>query len=71
VTYVSLTAAVCTLSGSTATFIATGTCTIQANQAGNAAYAAATPVSVSFAVFQPAVQYFYDAGGNVIRIQRN
>jgi hypothetical protein len=41
---------VCTVSGTTATFIATGACTIQATQTGNATYSAATPVSQSFNV---------------------
>jgi hypothetical protein len=41
---------VCTVSGTTATFLAAGTCTITASQAGNSTYAAATPVSQSFTV---------------------
>ncbi len=40
----------CTVSGSTSTLVALGTCTIQATQAGNATYAAAAPVSQSFLV---------------------
>lgn len=48
--FTSLTSTVCTLSGTTATFHAAGTCTIQASQAGNATYAAATPVVQSFSV---------------------
>ncbi len=50
VSFVSTTQSVCTVSGTTATFIATGTCSITASQAGNSTYAAATPVSQSFAV---------------------
>ena len=50
VSFASQTTSVCTVSGTTATFLITGTCTIQATQAGNATYAAATPVSQSFAV---------------------
>lgn len=50
VSFSSSTSAVCTVSGSTVTLVASGTCTIQATQAGNANYAAATPVSQSFAV---------------------
>jgi hypothetical protein len=50
VSFASLTSSVCTVSGTTATTIGTGTCTIHATQAGNAEYAAATPVSVSFSV---------------------
>jgi uncharacterized protein YjdB len=50
VTFASTTTSICTVSGTTATFIAAGTCTIQATQAGNSTYAAATPVSQSFTV---------------------
>jgi hypothetical protein len=50
VSFASTTTSICTVSGTTATFIAAGTCTVQATQAGNASYAAATPVSNSFAV---------------------
>ena len=38
------------MSGATATFVAAGTCTIQATQTGNSTYAAATAVSQSFTV---------------------
>jgi len=50
VSFASATAAVCTVSGATVTLVATGTCTIQATQAGNTNYAAATPVNRSFLV---------------------
>jgi len=50
VSFSSTTTAVCTVSGTTATLVNPGTCTIQASQAGNANYAAATPVSQSFTV---------------------
>ena len=50
VSFASTTTTVCTVSGTTASFIAAGTCTIQATQAGNSTYAAATPVSQSFTV---------------------
>ena len=43
-------AGVCTVSGSTVSFVGTGTCTIDANQAGNASYQAAPQVQQSFAV---------------------
>jgi hypothetical protein len=46
-------AGVCTVSGSSVSFIGTGTCTINADQAGNAAYAAAARVQQSFGVGQP------------------
>ncbi len=50
VSFASLTSNVCTVAGTTATMIAPGTCTIQASQAGNATYAAATSVKQSFTV---------------------
>ena len=40
----------CSISGATVTFVAVGTCVIDANQAGNAGYEAATQVQQSFAV---------------------
>jgi hypothetical protein len=43
-------AGVCTLSGSTVSFVGAGTCTIDADQAGNASYAAASQAHQSFAV---------------------
>jgi hypothetical protein len=48
--FASSTSSVCSVSGTTATMLSAGTCMIQASQAGNANYAAASPVSVSFAV---------------------
>jgi hypothetical protein len=50
VSFNSQTTSVCTVSGSLVTLVAVGTCTIQATQAGNATYAAATPVNQSFQV---------------------
>jgi hypothetical protein len=50
VTFTSTTTSICTVSGTTATFIASGTCTIDANQAGNSTYVAATMVPQSFTV---------------------
>jgi sugar lactone lactonase YvrE len=50
VSFNSQTTSVCTVSGSQVTLLAVGTCTIQATQAGNANYAAATPVNQSFQV---------------------
>jgi len=41
---------VCRVSGSTVSFLAPGTCTVLANQAGNGSYSAAPQVSQSFAV---------------------
>ncbi|GLL02261.1 hypothetical protein [Dactylosporangium matsuzakiense] len=50
VAFTSTTPAVCTVSGTTVTLVAAGTCTIDADQAGDATYAAATTVSRSFTV---------------------
>lgn len=50
VSFASLTSPVCTVSGNAVTLVQIGTCTIQASQAGNAEYSAATPVSQSFQV---------------------
>ena len=50
VAFSSLTAAVCTVTGTTVTLVATGTCTIRAAQAGNATYAPASNVDQSFTV---------------------
>ncbi len=50
VTFSSLTTSVCTVSGSTVTLVAPGTCTVQASQAGNAGYSAAPLVNQSFTV---------------------
>jgi hypothetical protein len=50
VTFVSTTATICAVSGTTATPLSSGTCTIKATQAGNVDYAAAPAVSRSFAV---------------------
>ncbi len=50
VSFASTTTPVCEVSGTTTTFVAIGTCTIRATQAGNSIFAAATPVTQSFAV---------------------
>ncbi len=50
VAFSSLTAAVCSISGSTVTLVAAGACTLRASQTGNATYAAAPNVDQSFAV---------------------
>lgn len=55
-TFVSQTPTVCTttgVNGSTVTLLILGTCTIQASQAGNANYSAATPATASFTVVPP------------------
>ena len=50
VAFTSATTGVCTVSGTSVTFVAPGTCTINANQAGNGTYSAATQVQRSFAI---------------------
>ena len=50
VTFASLTILICTVSGSTASFIGVGTCTISADQAGNTNYSASPQVTQSFTV---------------------
>ncbi|MDQ1381382.1 MAG: large repetitive protein, partial [Actinomycetota bacterium] len=50
VSFSSSTTSVCTVSGTTVTLLTTGICTIQADQAGNASFNAATPVQQSFSV---------------------
>ena len=48
--YASNSTGICTVSGSTITFVSTGVCSITASQAGNGNYAAATPVTKTFNV---------------------
>jgi hypothetical protein len=50
VTFTSQTASICTVSASTVTLVATGTCTIAANQEGNVSYNPAMQVLQSFTV---------------------
>jgi mono/diheme cytochrome c family protein len=50
VTYSSTTSSVCSVSGTTVTMIASGVCTIAANQAGNATFAAAAQVTQSVTI---------------------
>jgi len=50
VSFSSNTTATCTVSGHTVTLVTTGNCSIRASQAGNATYAAATPVSQAFQI---------------------
>ena len=54
VSFASTTPGVCTVSGTTATFGAAGTCTIDASVAGNGSYTAASQVAQSFTV-NPAI----------------
>jgi DNA-binding beta-propeller fold protein YncE len=50
VTFSSGTTSICTVSGDTVTFVSNGDCTINANQAGDADWDAATQVSRTFAI---------------------
>ncbi len=52
VTFSSSTPLVCTVSGTTLNLLAVGNCTVQANQAGNANFLAAAPVTQQFAISQ-------------------
>jgi hypothetical protein len=52
VSFSSLTTSVCTVSGTTANLLASGTCTITAMQGGNTDYSAASTVNQSFTVSQ-------------------
>jgi hypothetical protein len=50
VTFISLTPTVCTVTGTTATIVGTGVCSVQASQTGNGNYQAAPNVTQSFNV---------------------
>ena len=50
VAFTSTTTSICTVSGTTASMLAAGTCTIEAMQAGNGEFSAATPITLSFTV---------------------
>jgi len=50
VSFISSTPTVCSVSGSMASLLMAGTCTIDASQSGNASYTAAAPVTQSFSV---------------------
>jgi len=54
VVFVSVTAAVCTVSGATVTIISGGTCAIQARQSGNGNYNAAANINQTFVVAKAA-----------------
>jgi uncharacterized protein (TIGR03437 family) len=55
VTYASTTMGVCTVSGTQATLVSGGACSITASQPGNSTYAAATPVTQAFQVIPPTI----------------
>ena len=68
VTYTSSTPSVCTVSGTVASFVAAGTCSITAAQGGNGTYAAATPVTQSFSVAAAAP---FTISGSTLTLQQN
>ena len=59
--FTSATTGVCTVSGTSVTFIGPGACTINANQAGNGTYAAAPQVQRSFAIAYLTQSISFDA----------
>ena len=61
-------APVCSIAGSTVSFIGVGTCVIDANQAGNANYNAAPQVQQSFAVGKGAqtISFTFDGAGATV-----
>lgn len=64
VTFTSTTPAVCGVSGSSLSLLGAGTCTVTASQAGDASFAAATPVARSFTVAAaPVVAAATESGG--------
>ncbi len=54
VSFASNSASVCTVSGTTITLVAAGMCSITASQAGNSAFAPASPITQTFVVNAPA-----------------
>jgi hypothetical protein len=61
VAFTSATSGVCTVSGTSVTFVGPGTCTINANQAGDASNAAAAQVQRSFAIAYLTQSISFDA----------
>jgi hypothetical protein len=61
VTFSTTTGAVCSVAGKIATVLAAGTCTLKADQAGNASYAAAPQVSANVVVNKSAQTIAFDA----------
>ncbi|HLP99079.1 MAG TPA: autotransporter domain-containing protein [Sideroxyarcus sp.] len=66
VTFTSTTAGVCTIAGRTVTGVATGTCTIAANQAGDGNYNAAAQVTQSFSVGQGSQTISFDPAPTIV-----
>jgi tripartite motif-containing protein 71 len=72
VTFSPATSGVCTVSGSTVSFVGAGMCTLDANQAGNSDYAPAPTATQSFAVAaQAAATGNIALDGSTITVQRN
>jgi len=63
VTFTSATTSVCTVTGSTVSFVGAGTCTINADQSGNGTFNAAPQVQQSFAVKATQTLTFNALGG--------
>ncbi|MGA8145945.1 MAG: CARDB domain-containing protein, partial [Gallionellaceae bacterium] len=66
VSFSSLTETVCTVSGSTVTGVSVGTCTVAADQAGDANYDAATEVTQSFSIGLGSQTISFDAAPSVV-----
>jgi mono/diheme cytochrome c family protein len=64
VSYASLDTDVCTISSTTVTIVGAGTCPIQASQAGNGSYAAATPVTQNISINQATQTISWGAQSN-------
>jgi hypothetical protein len=63
---------VCTVSASTISLVATGACSVTASQAGNGAFAPATPVTQTFSVVghcTAAVREYIRFAGKVVAIE--
>jgi hypothetical protein len=69
VSFASTTPAVCTVTGTTATLLTAGKCTIVAAQGGNGSYAAATPVTQSFTVTTPS--FTLSSAATTVMLQTN
>jgi hypothetical protein len=69
VSFSSTTPLVCALSGTTVRLVSVGACSIQATQAGNNNWAAATPVTQSFQVIASLCHVTQDASPNVVDVQ--
>ena len=66
VSFSSLTETVCTVSGSTVTGVSVGTCTVAADQAGDANYNAATEVTQNFSIGLGSQTISFDAAPSVV-----